>query len=200
MNNSAGRASRFPVNRWADAVDRQVGDWLSEHGATYGTCHVDDDTRVLSWWFPRGSPYGGRGRRHRALAFRALHGDLDRWEIVYREQANGLAGGPVRYYASTAHSTDLAGLQHTAAALAETGLPHLTRATATCGHPGTGHRHLTTIGLVAAFLIALAATVAAALDGISDLVWVLVAVLVVLTVAIAVRAAATLVGFRRSGL
>lgn len=80
MNDASDQASRFPVNRWADTVDRQAADWLTEHGATYGSCHVeDDDTRVLTWWFPRGSPHGGRGRRHRALEFRALRGDTNTW-------------------------------------------------------------------------------------------------------------------------
>lgn len=117
---------------------------------------------------------------------------------MYREHANGVAGGATRYYASAAHHTDLAGLRPTTERLVEAGLPHLAQATGTFGHPDAASAGLTTIGLVAAFLVVLAATVAAAMAAANDLLWVSVPVSVVLLVVIAARSVLALAGIRGS--
>ncbi|WP_158895580.1 hypothetical protein [Amycolatopsis anabasis] len=128
-------ARPYRANRWAVAVHGQAADWLEGLGAEYGACRVDDDgTREISWTLPQGFSFGGKHRRYRQLLFRALHGNRNSWEVVYREAAVALGGGTVRYYASTSTRADLTGLQPAAVRLVQGRLPHLARPVATCGH------------------------------------------------------------------
>ncbi|MEV4649032.1 hypothetical protein [Saccharopolyspora sp. NPDC049357] len=156
---TSNAADSIRLNRWASAAHDALGDWLGEHQAEYVGCAVDDDgTRQLRWQWPTGELGASPGRR-RELLVRSLAGDLDGWELVFREVKHSPRGGRVRHYASTSTTgLNLDQLRHAVIELVDAGLEHLGSPTATCGHNG---------GDNALFITALGALVLAVLTALS---------------------------------
>lgn len=123
------------LNRWARTAHEELSDVLDGYQAEYRSCVVDDDgTRQMRWSWQNGELGASSGRR-RELLVRSLNGDLDRWELVFREVGNSRVGDRVYYYASTSASErTLDQLRPSVIELVEDGLEHLDSPTDTCGH------------------------------------------------------------------
>ncbi|RJQ66225.1 hypothetical protein D5S17_35980 [Pseudonocardiaceae bacterium YIM PH 21723] len=119
-------------NLWANTIDLRVGGLLDELGAQYNGCTIElNGTRELSWLLPR-----RRGRRRRLeLAFRALGGSLDWWEIVYREVDWTFREQQARYYASISERRELFEVESAVQRLTRTRLIRVRRPL-TFGPPG----------------------------------------------------------------
>lgn len=189
------RDDRIRLNRWARAADGELGDWLEGLGADYAGCAVDDHgTRALAWVFPRGR-LGATRRRRRELLVRALGGDPDRWELIYRETGVARVRGTVCSYASTSTRATLTELRPGAARLVDAGLPHLPSPVDTCGHSYPDPRLLPGLAVAAAAILLLAAMLANAATA-----WLLAGSLGLLLAAsgwLAVRAARHALGLPR---
>jgi hypothetical protein len=109
-------------DRWAAAVDADLGPWLREQGAHYGSSRVEPDgTHAVSWYFDPDSPHAAR-RRERVLVFRARDGLTGSWEVALAERRVTEPGERARETAGAAVTVDRAGLPAAVAGLLRGGL------------------------------------------------------------------------------
>lgn len=186
---------RIRLNPWARTAHGELDDWLAGLGAAYAGCAVDEDgTRELRWTFPPGQLGAGR-RRWRELLVRALGGDHDRWELIYREASESRLRGTVYHYDAASTRSDLTQLRPGAAGLVDAGLQYLPRPVASCGHALPDPRLLSGLAVAVVAMVLILALLA---DGpvAAVAVWILVGALAVAGGWLAVQAIRHAVGFR----
>jgi hypothetical protein len=109
-------------DRWAAAVEADVGPWLRGQGAHYGCSRTEPDgSHAVSWYVEPGSPHAAR-RRERVLVFRAGDDVTGPWEVELAERRATEPGVRPRETAGVATTTDRAGLATAVAALLRGGL------------------------------------------------------------------------------